>query len=104
MPFTVEQFLEVFEAYNRAIYPAQWVLFTLALAAVFLVVKPNRYSGKIIAGLLALFWSWTGVAYHLMFFTRINKVAYIFGALCVIQAFIFLYLGCEVKNWISEPS
>jgi hypothetical protein len=100
MPFTVDQFLKVFESYNQAIYPAQWVLLTLALSAVFMAVKPNHYSGKIIAGVLALLWAWTGVAYHLLFFTRINRAAYIFGLLCVVQAAVFFFSGV-IRNELN---
>jgi hypothetical protein len=34
---------------------------------------PQSCSHIIIAAVLALFWLWTGVAYHLAFFTGINK-------------------------------
>lgn len=93
LPFTTEQFLKVFESYNQAVYPAQWLLLILAVAAIFLTVKPGSYSSRMVAAVLALFWLWTGVAYHFAFFTRINKAAWFFGLLCVAQAFIFLFLG-----------
>ena len=45
---------------------------------------------KIIGGFLGFLWLWTGIAYHLAFFTEINKAAYVFGGLFVLQGFIFL--------------
>ena len=93
IPFTTEQFLEVFESYNESIYPFQWILFVLALAAVALSLKPEVHSNRIVAGLLFALWCWTGVVYHWVFFSRINKAAYLFGVLCVIQAVLFLRVG-----------
>jgi hypothetical protein len=98
MPFTVEQFLNVFATYNQAIYPLQWVLTMLAMAAVFLALRPKPASGSIIAVLLALLWLWTGIVYHFVFFSRINKAAYLFALLCVVQAAIFLITGVRRRE------
>jgi hypothetical protein len=97
MPFTTEQFLRVFESYNLTIYPAQWTLIVLASIAIFFAARTRSYSSRLIAVLLALLWAWTGIAYHLAFFTRINKAAYLFGLLFVAQAAIFLFDGLKGK-------
>ena len=62
MPFTVEQFLGVFESYNLAVFPMQIVAYVLGLIAVFLVFK-NR-SGRIVPAILSFMWLWNGVMYH----------------------------------------
>jgi len=103
MPFTTEQFLEIFESYNRAVYPIQWVLISLALGLVLLAVKPQPYSSSLIAAALAFFWAWTGIAYHLIFFTHINGAAYLFGLLCVAQVAIFLYSGLLRGELVFMP-
>ncbi|MCO6480793.1 MAG: hypothetical protein J5I94_29395 [Phaeodactylibacter sp.] len=96
-PFTKEQFLEVFRAYNEAVYPAQYVLYLIAFAALTLLFLRRSGSSKAISGLLAIMWIWTGVAYHWMFFSAINKAAYGFGALFVLQGVAFLYFGFRGK-------
>ena len=93
LPFTVEQFLNVFAEYNRAVRPMQVILTFLAGAAIFLALKPNSFSNRLITVLLACFWLWTGVVYHLAFFSRINRAAYLFGILCIVQAVVFLFAG-----------
>lgn len=91
LPFSVEQFLEVFRAYNLAVWPAQWVLY---LAGVGLVLMAVRGHGSRIVPLgLALLWAWMGGIYHLVFFARINPAATIFGALFVLQALLWLRQG-----------
>ncbi|MGB8815691.1 MAG: DUF6064 family protein [Minisyncoccia bacterium] len=68
LPFTIEQFLKVFEQYNLSVFPMQLVLLILAAVSIFLVFKKNKSSNKIITGILAFFWIWIGVMYHFIFF------------------------------------
>jgi hypothetical protein len=93
LPFTTEQFFGVFREYNTALYPAQFLLFALAVVATVLVVFPRRWSGLGISGILAVLWAWLGIAYHLCFFTVINPLAYGFAALSLAGSFAFLWQG-----------
>jgi len=93
LPFSIEQFLEVFRNYNLAVWPAQIVLWLLAVMVIILATKSRPFSGKYISGLLAFFWLWMGIVYHLMHFTEINKGAYFFGGLFIIQGILFGIVG-----------
>jgi hypothetical protein len=93
MPFTVEQFLQVFKDYNLAIWPMQIVLYVLSFAMVFLAIQKSKKLDIIINVILAFLWFWMGFIYHFGFFTSINKAAWVFGSLNVLQGFIFLYFG-----------
>lgn len=93
MPFTIEQFLEVFAAYNSAVFPMQLIFVLIALLIIFLAIKPLKKSNKIISALLAFFWLWMGVVYHLLFFSPINKMAFLFGAFFIFQSAILFYAG-----------
>ena len=92
-PFTAQQFSETFRIYNQAVWPMQIVLYLLSFTAVYFAFKPTPKSGKMISGLLAFFWLWMGVVYHLIYFTTINKAAYLFGAVFIFQAMLFLAFG-----------
>ena len=92
-PFTVEQFFEVFRNYNQAVFPMQIVFYLLGGIAVYLAIRPNLSSDKIISGVLAFLWLWMGIVYHLIFFSEINKAAVLFGALFILQGILFLILG-----------
>lgn len=104
MPFTIEQFLEVFREYNEAVYPAQWALLLSALVAVGLSFVRTELSARIIVVILAVQWAWMGIAYHLIFFTQINPAAYLFGSLCIVHALIFLYYGAIRSRLQFGPS
>jgi hypothetical protein len=75
----------------------------MAIAAVYLVFKPGRNSGRIISGILAFLWIWMGVVYHLLFFAVINKAAYLFGVVFIQQGILFLISGV-FRNKLSFKS
>jgi hypothetical protein len=93
LPFSVEEFMSVFETYNVSVWPAQLVLYALALVALLCFYRNVSFTSQVVFGILSFFWAWTGLVYHIGFFSSINPLAYIFGALFVVQSLIFLYFG-----------
>lgn len=88
LPFSYEQFLQVFALYNENIFPAQFGAYLLgALMLVALFTGAARPVG---IG-LGLMWLWTGLGYHWLHFTAINKAAWAFGAIFVVQGLLFLH-------------
>ncbi|RPJ64745.1 MAG: hypothetical protein EHM20_18060, partial [Alphaproteobacteria bacterium] len=61
LPFTPEQFFGIFEQYNEAVWPAQVAIYIAAGTAFYLMLKPGKYSNKVVSGILALFWLWMGI-------------------------------------------
>lgn len=92
-PFTESQFFTVFSEYNTAVFPVQLFLLFIAGFSIFQAIRPGNNSARWISGMLALLWLWMGVVYHLIFFTRVNPVAYGFGAAFVLQALLLSYFG-----------
>jgi hypothetical protein len=103
VPFTVEQFFDVFARYNLAIWPLQVVAYALGLAAVALALRPTPWSGRLIAAVLAALWPWMGVVYHGLYFSAINPVAPIFGAFFVAQAALVAWLGVARPHLSFRP-
>lgn len=93
IPFTIEEFLNVFRTYNESLWPIQIALYSIALIAFVLVFSKSKYSSRIVSLILALLWTWMGVVYHIIYFAAINKAAYVFGGVFLLQASIFLYFG-----------
>jgi hypothetical protein len=100
MPFTTDQFMEVFKNYNLSIWPLQILFYMLALLALLLVIIDIPLTNKINAAILAFFWLWMGLVYHILYFSAINPAAYIFGGAFILQGFLFIYLGV-IRNKIS---
>jgi hypothetical protein len=93
LPFTVDQFLAVFERYNQTVWPFQILANLIALFAIAFAVKRIPHTEKTISAIMAILWLWIGVVYHLIFFSPINPAARAFGALNIVQGFVFLYYG-----------
>src|SRR5436190_2035670 len=93
LPFTPEQFLGVFVNYNNAIWPIQIAGYVLGATSLALLFWRTRAADRVIAGILAAMWLWTGFAYHALSFSVINKAAYVFAALFIVQGCYLFYEG-----------
>jgi hypothetical protein len=93
LPFSVDQFFAVIRQYNESVWPAQVLLLLLGVAAVAFLSVRRPWRSVAISGILALLWGWTGLVYHLAFFAGINPLAYVFGALSLVGAGVFVWLG-----------
>ncbi|MGV7219024.1 DUF6064 family protein [Bradyrhizobium sp. UFLA05-112] len=98
LPFTTEQFFDLFATYNDAIWPAQTAAYFLGAVAMFLLFARTEASDRIITAILAIMWAWTGLGYHLAFFTTINSAAYLFGAL---SSFRRVHLPMQASSTIE---
>lgn len=93
LPFTKEQFLDLFASYNTAIWPLQIILNLAAVGVVVMAFRRFNNSDRLISIVLGLLWLWMGVVYHMIFFTSINPAAYVFGALYIVQALLLFWTG-----------
>ena len=93
LPFTREEFLAVFVSYNESIWPVQVVAYLAGIFAVVLLCRPGAATDRLVSTILAVFWIWTGIVYHGLFFSKISKAAYLFGALFVAQGLCLVIVG-----------
>lgn len=93
LPFTLGQFLNVFAAYNEAIWPTQILAYVLGAVAVAALVWKGRAADCVVSTVLGAMWLGTGVFYHAVFFSSINKAAFVFAALFVLEGVALLYTG-----------
>jgi hypothetical protein len=89
LPFTRQQFFEVFAAYNAATFPAAILAYPLAVLALVAAWRGRAGSGRTVGLVLALMWGWVGIVYQGIYFSQINPAARIFAAAFVLQALLF---------------
>jgi len=93
LPFSREEFLSLFTAYNQSIWPAQICALAIGLAVICFIVWQSTAAGRIAALGLSAMWLWTGLAYHVAFFSTINTAAFVFGASFILQGLLFLRIA-----------
>ena len=99
LSITLEGFLMVLERYNLSIWPLQIFAYIFGLLALFFSIKSTKYSNKIILAVLSFFWFWNGIVFCPIYWAPTYKFAYLFGALFIIQGFLFLISA--IKSNIS---
>ena len=93
LPFTMDQFLDVFRRYNESIWPGQWLMNLLAIVAVVAAVRGGRGASRVASGIVAALWMWMGAVYHIVFFSPINPAALLFGLAFLIEGAMIAWLG-----------
>jgi uncharacterized protein DUF6064 len=93
LPFTKEQFLDLFAAYNATLWPALVALWVASVVVGVRLLTSRRPVDREINALLAAHWAWSALAYHAAFFTAINPAAWIFATLFLVQAALFFWGG-----------
>jgi hypothetical protein len=109
LPFTVEEFFEIFRQYNTSVFPAQIFLNLLAVILIISSLKKTTLFSKYISIGLGLLLLWMGIVYHFLFFSKINPAANVFALAFVLQGIIFFYFGAYKgklffafrNDWIS---
>jgi hypothetical protein len=93
LPFTADILFSSVAQYNRALWPLPPVALLLGLAAVLLTVRPVRDGSRLIVGYLAASWLWTGIAWHLLHFSRLDFAAPLYGLLFVLEGLLLLWIA-----------
>src|ERR1041384_1088548 len=91
-PFTQQQFLDVFGAYNSTAWHVVIVLWLVTFAFGVRLVR-GRARSVTLSALAAVHWAWSGVVYHALFFTDINPAAWLFAGGFLLEAFAFVWFG-----------
>ena len=104
MPFTHDQFLDVFGSYNRAVWPAAAGLWLVTLGTHVQLYRRHPKASPTLAFLLALHWTWAGAVYHLAFFLPINPAAALFGVGFLLQAALFVWRAARRGGLTFTPT
>ncbi len=91
MPFTIEQFFEVFARYNQAIFPWQIIAVLAGVLAVVLLWQNTRQATAGVLVVLAAMWLVNAIGYHWLHFAPINPVARLFAVVFVAQALLLVW-------------
>ncbi len=100
VPLSLEVFLGTLADFNRMIRPMQALAAVFGLMALWVVLKPQQISGRLLGLVLASSWASTGLFYHLGVFAELNFWDYPIGVMFLIQAAGLFFMGA-IMNWIA---
>lgn len=94
LPFTADEFFAMVAQYNLAIWPTQVAAYLLAICTLLLIVNNAPHADRLISGILAIFWLWTGLVFQLLYFRELSGgPALFFGVLMIWQAILLAVVG-----------
>ena len=96
--FSPRTWFRLIEQYNGTFWPLHLAALLLGLLVVSLVLRPPAMQGRIIAGSLALLWTWVAVAFLWRRYATINWAAIWFAAAFGIQALLLAWMGVVKGN------
>lgn len=103
LPFTHDQFLDVFAAYNRSSGLAAVAIWLSSCAAAAALYRRGPGTSRFVAGMLAIQWAWAGAVYHWVYFRSINPAATLFGALFIVEAVLIFWRGVLTSSLTFHP-
>src|SRR5690348_12514153 len=90
--------MELFRVYNNSIWPAQIIAYILGTACLVAIAREKPWAKAFALATTGFLWLWNGIAYHYLFFSRINKAAPVFAALFVIQGLALIFTATRTIN------
>ena len=103
LPFTREQFFDLFAAYNDALWPAVVALWVASTVIVARRLSVRHQHDRWVSVLMAGLWAWSALAYHVAFFTSINPAAWLFAAFFLGQAVLIFRVGVVQRRLSFAP-
>lgn len=91
--FSPRTYYRMFELYHAQIWPVHVVVLASVLVIAALLRREEEWRGRVIAGLLAAWWLWVAIAFHLERYATINWAARYFAALFAIQGLLLVWHG-----------
>ena len=91
--FSPRTYYRMFELYHDATWPIHIIVLASGGLIVVLARRDDEWAHRTIAGVLAAWWLWVGIAFHLNRYATINWSAKYFAGLFVIQAILLVWYG-----------
>jgi hypothetical protein len=90
---SVTEFFHRWTEYNPAIWPMQIITYVMAIGVIASLFTKWKHSGRLIAGVIAFLWLWSGLVAIILFFGTVSSQYYFWGTLWIIQGAVFIYYG-----------
>lgn len=93
LPYTSEVYFRLIAQYYASFPGLPVIAWLLALMVVVALIRPFPGRDRLIAGVVAAGWLWTGIVFHYGWFATINFAAPVYAALFLVQGAVMLWVG-----------
>lgn len=101
VPLSLEVFLGTLEHFNRMIRLMQMLASAFGLVALWVALRPQQLSSRMLGLILASSWAAAGLFYHLNTFAELNFWDYPAGLAFLIQALIVFWAGAGANRFTA---
>ena len=98
LPFTHDAFLDVFGRYNTTLWPVVLILWLATAWVAWRWLRTGSVRGRVLFGLLAVHWAWSGIVYHWIYFRPINPAAALFAVGFAAEAALLGWLAAASRE------
>ena len=102
--FSPRTYYRMFELYHTQVWPIHLLVFGSVVAVVVLLRRGEEWRHRAIAGVLAAWWFWVAIVFHLQRYATINWAGRYFAALFAIQALLLVWFGVIRPRLHFRPS
>lgn len=106
--FSPRTYYRLIERHNEAFWPGQIVAIGLGLVIAGLLLRPSVRQGRIVSALLAIVWSWVGLAFVRRRYATINWAADYLVWLYAIEVLLLAWIGVARGrlrfSWRQDPA
>ncbi|MHB1218421.1 MAG: DUF6064 family protein [Alphaproteobacteria bacterium] len=102
--FAPHTYYRLFELYNQAIWPGQFLAVALGVAIFGLLLRRSAERSRAVPVILAACWLWVAWAYLLTRYDTINWAAKYFAAGFVLQAFLLIAVSLRRRIHLGPSS
>lgn len=102
--FTPHTYYRLFELYNQAIWPGQFLALAVGIAIFALLLRRDVKRSRTVPAILAACWLWVAWAYLLTHYDTINWAAKYFALGFVLQAFLLIAISLRRRVHLSPSS
>lgn len=100
LPFTHDAFLDVFGQYNTTLWPVVVLLWLATARVAWQWIRRGEVSSRLLFGVLAAHWAWSGLVYHWVYFRPINPAATPFAAAFAVEAVLLGWLAATSRGHV----
>lgn len=103
VPLSLEVFLGTLDDFNRTIRPMQALAAAFGLVALWVVLRPQQLSSRLLGLILASSWAATALFYHFGTFAELSFWDYPIGLVFLLQALLLFWLGTIANCFSITP-